>query len=333
MKRSLRVMAVFSFLLLAIPAVASNFRAADVVYLNAAGRLAGAGGALFKTDVVITNVSNAAVDVDAVFLEPTGGGDLRGSFDTDFVAIGTLQPGNSVLIEDIVQTTFGKSAHFGHMIFYSCRVGGNCNDCDANPADCLPITVQGRVYDDGDPGRTVGQLFSGLPWYSYISTAVSQHGLDTAWITGIRQDAAGAIPGYRSNIGVVNASEYSSTVIRVRLFRNNGTLFGSANVSLGPLGHRQQNVAAAAMFPGFTGVGYAVLDQISVTPTNPDDPDEFIRSGAPGFFAYGSVLDNATNDPTTLEAMYPVQLDFNQVYAPKTGDDAAPQPRRLVRRP
>jgi hypothetical protein len=331
MKRSLRVMAVFSFLLLAVPAMASNFRAADVVYLNAAGRVQGAGGALFKTDVVIANVSNAAVEVDAVFLQPTGGGDLRGSFDTDFVTIGTLQAGQALLIEDIVQTTFGRSAHFGHMIFYSCRVGGNCDDCDANPADCLPITVQGRVYDDGDPGRTVGQLFSGLPWYSYISTAVSQHGLDTAWITGIRQDAAGAIPGYRSNIGVVNASEFSSTVIRVRLFRNNGTLFNQHNVTLGPLGHRQQNVTA--MFPGFTGEGYVILDQISVTPTNPDDPDEFIREGAPGFFAYGSVLDNATNDPTTLEAMYPVPLDFNQVYAPKTGDDAAPQPRRLVRRP
>jgi hypothetical protein len=332
MKRSLRILAAFSFVLLAIPAMASNFRAADVVYLNAAGRVQGAGGALFKTDVVITNVSNAAVEVDAVFLQPTGGGDLSGSFDTDFVTIGTLQAGQSLLIEDIVQTTFGKSAHFGHMIFYSCRVNGNCSDCDTNPADCLPITVQGRVYDDGDPGRTVGQLFSGLPWYSYVSTTVARHDLDTAWITGIRQDPAGAIPGYRSNIGVVNASEYSSTVIRVRLFRNNGTLFGSANVTLGPLGHRQQNVADAAMFSGFTGEGYVILDQISVTPTRPDDPDPFIASGAPGFYAYGSVLDNATNDPTTLEAMYPVPLDFNQVYAPKTGDEQ-PKARRLVRRP
>ena len=37
---------------------ASNFRAADLVFMHAAARTAGNGGAFFKTDVYITNLTD-----------------------------------------------------------------------------------------------------------------------------------------------------------------------------------------------------------------------------------------------------------------------------------
>ncbi len=319
MRSSLKVLIAFSIFLIAVPAMASNFRAADVVYLPAAGRVQGQ--AFFKTDVVITNVSNGAVTVDAALLA-TGGGDARaGLADGAVKSVATLDAGESIVVEDAIKEIFGLDGGFGQMIFYSCRVGGDCSTCDSDDSDCLPIVVEGRVYAETATG-TFGQLFSGYPWYSYVSSAVADRDLDEVWITGIRQDAPKSEGGiWRSNLGFTNASEFSTTVLNVSLFNNDGTLFGTKAVTLGPVGHSQQNVAA--MFPGFTGEGYAVVQQPAsgVTPTNPDDTDPFIASGAPGFFAYGSVLDNRTDDPTTLEAVYPVEFDYTAVYGKvnKTG--------------
>jgi hypothetical protein len=305
MKRSLNVLIALSILAITVPAIASNFRAADVVYLPAAGRVQGQ--AFFKTDVVVTNVSNGTVVVDAALLE--GAGDARAGLGTDAIeTVATLEAGESILIEDAIQAIFGRNG-FGQMIFYSCRVGGDCSACDDDASDCLPIVVEGRIYADTE-GGTLGQLFSGYPWYSYVSSAVADRGLDEVWITGIRQDA-----DYRSNLGFTNASEFSTTVLNVTLFNNDGTPFGTTRqVTLGPVGHSQQNVGG--LFSGFTGTGYVVVQQPAsgVTPTNPDDEDPFIASGAPGFFAYGSVLDNMTDDPTTLEAVYPVEFDYVAVY-------------------
>ncbi|MDX1582121.1 MAG: hypothetical protein R3338_00815 [Thermoanaerobaculia bacterium] len=308
------IFAALSIIVIGLPIFASNFRAADIIYLPAAGRLQGQ--AFFKTDVVVTNVSPAAVEVDAVLLS-TGGGDARAGLDNP-VRIGTLQAGESMLIEDVIQAAFNQDSGFGQMIFFSCRAGGDCTDCTTG--DCLPIVVEGRVYAESTepakcgegelPTCTEGQLFSGYPWYSYISSSVADRSLDEAWITGIQENTQ-----YRSNLGFANASEFSTTTLNVRLFNNDGTQFGStANVTLGPLGHTQQNVSS--LFPGFTGEGYVRVSQpaTGVAPTNPDHEDTFIASGAPGFFAYGSVLDNATDDPTTLEAVYPVEFDFLAVY-------------------
>lgn len=329
MRRRHVVFAALSILMLGLPVFASNFRAADVVYLPAAGRVVGQ--AVFKTDVAITNVSNGSVEIDAVLL-PTGGGDARSGLDNP-VRIGTLESGQSMLIEDIIKESFNLDSGFGQMIFFSCRVGGDCSSCDTNAGDCLPITVEARIYAESDsvtkcnngelPTCTEGQLFSGLPWYSYVSSAVADRSLDSVWISGVRQDT-----NYRANLGFTNASEFSSTTLNVRLFRNDGSeVMPQAQVTLGPLGHSQQNLAA--LFPGFSGSGYIVVSQPAsgVVPTNPDDPDPFIASGAPGFFAYGSVLDNATDDPTTLEAVYPVEFDFQSVYG-KAGATGRP-----VRRP
>lgn len=327
MKSSLKVLIALCIVLMAVPAMASNFRAADVVYLPAAGRLQGQ--AFFKTDIVVTNVSSAAVTVDAALLE--GAGDARAGLDA-FERVATLDAGESLFIEDAIQDIFGRNG-FGQMIFYSCRVGGDCDEtCDTG--DCLPIVVEGRVYAEvtdpdicGDAEAcTFGQLFSGLPWYSYVSSGVADRGLDEVWITGIQQNEQ-----YRSNLGFANASEYSTTTLNLSLYNADGSLFGTNTVTLGPVGHTQQNVAN--LFPGFTGQGYVVVQQpaTGVAPTDPDNEDPFFASGAPGFFAYGSVLDNATDDPTTLEAVYPVEFDYDSVYGPlKMGNEDV---RRLVRRP
>lgn len=298
-----------SMLMFAAVATASTFRAADIVYLPAVARLPGAAGAFFKTDVTITNTSTSLVVVQVAYVE--GSGDNSTAPNTR-ITLPTFLPGERRELIDIAQSALGRESANGYLIFFSCREGGNCTSCDANAGDCLNITVHGRIYND-TPGGTFGQSFPGIPWYSYAALTSTTQGTDRLSINGVRSNA-----DYRTNIGLVNASQFSSTVLRLHLFNSTGTQAGEMDQTLGPLGRIQFPVTQIAA--GFTGDGYVTVEQVSATPT-PGQGD-----AVPGFFAYGSLLDNRTNDPTTLEAEFNVPLPFECVYAAK------PQGRRPVRR-
>jgi hypothetical protein len=281
-------------------ATANTFRAADIVYLPAVARTAGAAGAFFKTDVTITNTSTSRVVVQVAYLE--GSGNNSAAVNT-LIPLATFAPGERRELIDIAQSALGRESANGYLIFFSCREGGNCTSCDTNAGDCLNITVQGRIYND-TPGGTFGQSFPGIPWYSYAALTSTTQGTDRLSINGVRNNAS-----YRTNIGLVNASQFSSTVLRVRVFDSTGTQAGQMDQTLGPLGRIQFPVTQIAA--GFTGDGYVTVDQVSATPA-PGQAD-----AVPGFFAYGSLLDNRTNDPTTLEAEFNVPLPFDCVYAAK----------------
>lgn len=318
-----RIALVALFLFVAVGASASNFRAADLVYLPAVAKAPGGGGALFKTDVWIRNVSDVTVDVDVAFAR-TGGSDQRAALQAANLKRVTLAAGEQREINDILGSLFGLSGvpgDVGHLLFFACRAGGNCNDCEANSADCKLITVQGRIYTEASGATcpnavsscTFGQLFSGQPWYNFVSSDASGIGLDNVFISGIKQTGAPGQAGtYRANVGVANATTDFTLVIRLRLFNANGTQNGSAfTITLEPLGHRQRNVSE--IFPGFTGTGFVVADiQSSTRVTTP--PTGETSPPIPGFFAYGSVLDNGSNDPTTQEAMYTKELPYALVY-------------------
>jgi hypothetical protein len=300
--------ALLSMLVFASVARANTFGAADIVYLPAVARLQGAAGAFFKTDVTITNTSTSPVVVSVAYVE--GSGDNSAAPST-LVTLPTFLPGERRELIDIAQSALNRETANGYLIFFACREGGNCTDCDSSPGDCLNIAVQGRIYNDTATG-TFGQSFPGVPWYSYAAFTSTTQGTDRLSINGVRNDT-----NYRTNVGVVNASQFSSTVLRLRLFNATGTQIGEMEQTLGPLGRIQFPVTQIAA--GFSGNGYVTVEQISATPV-PGQTDAL-----PGFFAYGSLLDNRTSDPTTLAAQFGVPLPFDCVYGSKT-------PRRMVRR-
>ena len=314
---------VLGLMMFAGVASASAFRASDIVYLPAVARTPGAGGSFFRTDVVISNVSTERVIVSVAYA-PTNTPDNSG-VTTSMKTLPVLLPGERRDIVDIVET-LGIGAidpadnvrkANGYLIFFACREGGNCADCDANPADCELITVSGRIYNTASNGGTFGQPFPGIPWYSYASINSADRDLDDVFIPGLRNSGSAGVSGFRSNIGIVNASQFSTTQIRITVFSSTGTSLGSQTFTLGPLGHTQVNATAIAS--GFTGNGYAVVEQVSVTVT-PGQTD-----ANPGFFAYGSLLDNITSDPTTLEAQFKGELPFDCIFGSKPK-------KRLVRR-
>lgn len=316
---------VFAVALLAITstAFASNFRAADTVFLPSAGKVA-SGAIEFVTDAYITNHTNDEVNVSVGF--GVSGQDNR-TLAGNLVDLATpLAPGERRLVADITGTLFpDKPNTLGFLVFFACKVDGDCSDCDANATDCSLISVGSRIYsrEPGNPAaETKGQLFPGYPWYTFVSQNDAALNLDTVSISGFRNEGTRGVSGFRSNIGLLNASQDYSTVLVVTAHNGDGTLAGAAEVELPPLGHQQSNIAS--LVPGFTtnnNTGYVVVSQKSATLV-----DGGCAECAPGFFAFGSVLDNIGDDATTLESVYIPQLDIGCVYGAKAD-------RHPIRRP
>jgi hypothetical protein len=314
-----------SLLLAVIPADASNFRVADQVYLPIAGRVS-----VFRTDVFISNLSSDPITVKLVLA--TG-------------ADGTLTPNLPVIslkaferreMIDFFQTVLGISNGAGQVVFSACRAGADCStaNADGENANYRDISVESRIYAvDGD-GKTNGQLFYGYPWYSYVSMLAAASGLDKVFITGLRNTGGpGQVGTFRTNIGVTNSSQFSSTTLSLHLFDKNGAAIGDRQITLGPLGQIQQEIST--LFPAFstsatsTG-GWMTVEQTAVVPTADAGSQPGCENGCPGFFAYASLLDNGTNDPTTLEAQYLVHMPADALKAIYKNTDNGPV-RRAVR--
>jgi hypothetical protein len=303
-------------LAVASAAMASNFRAADLVYLPSAGKVSNS-SATFVTDVYITNLTTSKVEVSVAFGE-TGDAADNSQITKNLKKLATsLEPGERRLVSDITGTLFPeKDGKLGYLIFFACREGGNCSNCDTNPADCSLISVEGRIYSfptGNAAGGTKGQLFFGYPWYSFVSPNDSALLLDKVFIVGLRNEGVRPTSGYRTNFGVLNASQDYSGQVKVSVYSGTGTLVGEKTYTLKPLGHFQGNILDAA--PSFTtsnSVGYAIVQMTGSTLAAGGDP-----TTAPGFFTFGSALDNITDDPTTLESIYTQQLDLRCVYGSK----------------
>jgi hypothetical protein len=308
-----------AILTVATAASASNFRAADLVYLPSAGKVA-SGSVVFVTDVYITNLTTSKVVVSVAFGE-TGTTADNSQITKNLKTLPTvLAAGERRLVSDITGTLFPeKDGKLGYLIFFACKEGGSCTDCDAAPADCSLISVEGRIYSypAGNPtGGTKGQLFFGYPWYSFVSPNDAALQLDKVFIVGLRTEGTRPTSGYRTNIGLLNASQDYTANVRVSVYSGTGTLIGEKTYNLPALGHVQVPVTdAAPAFSTSNSIGYAIIQQTGATLVPGG-----LATATPGFFAFGSVLDNITDDPTTLETVYTQQLDVRCVYGSKRAD-------------
>lgn len=321
--------------LCAFNGMASNFRAADQVYLPAAGKLSGASGT-FISDVFISNVTTDTVTVSVVYASGVAG--TQQNFNNLF----DLAPGERKEFIDFFVSALGLPAGFGQLIFNACKKGEDCvgtQDANGVSPHFRNIAVQSRIYSI-PPGTTLsqkpptnGQLFAGVPWYNFVSSDMAASGLDKVFITGLRNTGTGGQVGtYRGNIGIVNASLFSSTDIVITLKNGkDGAQIGQTIKRLSPLGVLQFGVASE--FPSFSGVNatnaFIEVEQRNSTPTS-DAPASCLPNGCPAFFAYGSVLDNVSGDATTLEPMYVKALSDEaiRVIYPFTG----PGGRTTIRR-
>ncbi|MEA2165926.1 MAG: hypothetical protein QOK37_4053 [Thermoanaerobaculia bacterium] len=303
-------------------AMASNFRAADQVYIPAAGHVVGA-GATFVSDVFISNLSDDSVDVSIILSQTPNGTQIA------FPKKLTLAPRERRELPDFISNTLGQSSAFGQVILNGCKAGA---DCTPSPTDGLNanyrnISAESRIYSfptgqNQATAPTNGQLFSGIPWYNFVTSDASGAGLDKIFITGIRNT-----PAFKTNIGFVNASQFSTTTLTATLFSGTGTQLGQNSFTLQPLGFQQVLIGSATLFPSFAQAAtstnvYIVISQSGTQPTA-DAAANGCPNGCPAFFAYGSQLDNQTQDATTLEPQYFMALTNNAITCIYSPDIAA----------
>ncbi len=330
--------------LCAAGAMANEFRGGDQIYVPVAGKVAGASGT-FISDVWVANLSIDSVPVTvSVIYIPTGPNQTPQYFNDLF----TLQPSERKEFIDFMTTArpngLGLASAFGVLIFNGCRQGQDCvttQDADGFSIHYRDIAVGSRIYaippnttlPQNPP--TTGQYVGGIPWYNYASSR-SPNGLNRITIMGIRNTGGVNQAGtYRGNVGLVNASQYSTTTVVVKLF-NGATrqqLGSDFTITLAPLNHTQQNVAA--MFPSFTGStatnAYLTIEQTGNVATG-DSPTTCLPDGCPGFLAYASVLDNLSSDATTLAAFYERALTGDAINAIYGSSGGKPNMRRAVRK-
>jgi hypothetical protein len=290
------------------------------VYVPVAGHAGGSSG-LFISDAYLANLSSDTVDVSVIYVprDPNSGGvapknleEIRGRI--------TLQPFERKEFLDIFVNTLGKESGFGLLIFNGCKANSSCGidtqDQFGDSPNFRNISVQTRIYQvtPQRPGETTGQLFSGIPWYNFVSRLQSNVELDKVFITGLTNTGSAGQPGtFRANIGVVNASEWNTTEFVFTLYQGtmtDGDKKAEAVRQLGPLGNqlygfddlfRQSN---GDVFRGSNF--FVVVSQRGGSAVN--NPPEGCVDGCPAFLCYGSVLDNVSGDATTMEAQYMVPM-------------------------
>src|SRR5471032_3056936 len=106
-------------LMTAVASQASNFRAADQVYLNIAGKVAN-----FKTDIDISNLSNDTVVVTMLLMQ--GANTAVAAPQTNFPPI-TLAPNERREIIDFFPTAMGLQSGLGQIVFNVCKQGADCS--------------------------------------------------------------------------------------------------------------------------------------------------------------------------------------------------------------
>ena len=218
--------------------------------IPAGGNVVGFGGARWHSDLDIANL-----------------GDMPGSFVVQLLAADqanadpasisfTLEPGAGVRYEDAFAELFDYEGSGALRVLVdspSLSVASRtyAADADGSYGQGIPAHMMHRAIRFGDMGRLVG---------------LSESGTNDS--------------GFRSNIGVANATGGTVTVV-IELYSSDGSLVDTVDIDLAAWEQRQ----LSRIYPAAAEVGHAVL-----------------WTSTPGgaFYAYGSVVDNQTFDPTFI---------------------------------
>ena len=177
----------------------------------------------------------------------------------------TLAPGATHEWQDLLVSLFGLSP--------SASVKGT-----VQVTSTAPVHASARTYNQGADG-TFGQY---LP-------AIAATGALNPGERGIIPQLK-ASEGFRSNLGILNAG-LTPVTVEVRLYGASGAQAGSTITRTVPVGqYWQQNNVFDEVGAGNQSIAYATVEVMSANGLA---------------WAFGSVVDNGTNDPTTMPLLLP----------------------------
>jgi hypothetical protein len=220
------------------------------VVIPGGGNVVGFGGARWLTDLDVANMGGMATSVTIQLLAAD-----QANPTPESVSL-SLEPGASVRYRDAFAELFDFEGTGALRVLVD------------NPY----VTTSSRTYASDEDG-SYGQ---GVPAHTAMQ-AISYGRMGR--LVGL-SESGNTNDGFRTNIGLANATGTMTTVV-VALYSSDNGLVDTIEVTLAAYEQRQLN----RVFPEATEVGSAVL-----TTSTP--------GGA--FFAYGSVVDNKTADPTFI---------------------------------
>lgn len=365
LRRASMVAAVVAAALTALPSGAS-FLASDLVYVPVAAHNPGENDSLWQTDLYITNVDTTPVDV-VVFFLPTGlvnngsyltsrtyalGGREAEGYGFVNAELAAIPPHATVVLGDLVgeywEPTLGQTlVGQGGLVVLACEEGrflptGGCGQY-------RNVVVQSRTYnrttiwvpDTENEGEfleqeaTYGQVMPGVPWYNLADGGAT---LPEANLTYQVLPGATQTDEFRFNLGVLNASDPQTSIfIRITPYGADGEQLVddedrplSFSATLPPLAHIQFNRVLTSAFRLEGDVSNVTLrvgfDTIGWSTSNP--------TPFPAFTAYGSVVDNRSNDPTTILPSFAFPYDVDCMWSPsEAGVMSVRELREQGRRP
>ncbi len=230
----------------------------------AAAHTEGAEGSNWVTDLMIHQAGGSSltfVKIEAVPSDSTLAGPA-----SKFTIL--VLPGQTLTIDDIIGGYFPE-----HEVAALTIRGEN--------ADGLTdLKISSRTWTSSDDGDgSYGQSISGLP---------RRYGLDPVIVPGLTESTT-----FRSNLGIVNPSTNLRQTFIIQILDSAGQTQGTLSRTLEPMSHTQINSILQSL--GLGGGGYTAIVQLQSSEnlylemTDPWDPI---------FTAYGSIIDNTTNDPT-----------------------------------
>lgn len=179
-----------------LPAVALDLGSRDVL-VPIAGRLSGANGSQWRTDLVVTNVTRPAAPA-MVFVEYHGS---DGSTTWEAIPLAVHQ---SLVLKDVIRTRFNRDNGFGYI-----RVNTS--------SPTAQVTARARLYNTANPQGEFGQSIPGLP----TDALMRDH-----YVTGLS-----GVDGNRTNFGLTNPWKTPVTA-SLQLFNQDGVALASKTVTV-----------------------------------------------------------------------------------------------------
>lgn len=261
-----------------------------------AGKTKGGQGTDWVTDLSVANIGTRSGTIGVHYFPSNAGNTFNGTFAKTMA----LAAGRSLYVKDVVGTWFPQfgTATSGFLVIADITTPANCH-LEEPPE--LSLISTSRTYNNADPRKTYGQT---VPEALFRLNFTAQPSV----ITGVVHQP-GAIPGFRTNVGVVNLSTTPISV-RVTGFNTNNASAGSAVQTVGPLTVRQWSLSDFGIATLPAGRIEVKLESgIVVDPcSQADDPPAcmdrcetgcgekygFSRSAA--FIAWASKVDNGSGD-------------------------------------
>ncbi len=247
----------------ATPAAADSIATTNA-YLPAV-HITGATG-LWRTDVWVFNPETELDNEVVLYFTPAG---VDGTTSGGLRITPDLAPRESIALDDIVRTIFGRTEVFGLL-----EVRGK-----------YPLLVTSNTYNvGGSRAGTYGQYSPGQPYRNALGFDDSVYG--DLYVTGLTND-----PNLRTNVAVMNPTDVELEA-GVQLVDAVGVPYGTRIVIVPPFSVRQLDDVFGEAFASF-----------QPTPGGPYRLNLFVNLGnGARILGYATVTDKRTGDPYLIPA-------------------------------